>query len=176
MGTLALSGGAVTFNTGARLATLHVTMAGASTVTDAVSLAYAGRWTQSAGTLSVAAGQTATFTGAGDTFAGTLAGAGTVAFTAGTDTLNAVNLKATKVNLAGATLTLTGAIANASSVSVTAGKVIVARGGRITPSRNRHEVNSQRQRGQPDHRGHRRRRASPSVRYCRERAVSAAGR
>ena len=130
-GTLALTGGAVTFNTGARLATLHVTMAGASTVTDAASLAYAGRWTQSGGTLSVAAGQTATFTGAADSFAGALAGAGTVAFIGGTDTLQRGQPEGYREGQPrnGATVTLSGAIANASMVSLTAGKLVVAAAG-----------------------------------------------
>jgi hypothetical protein len=128
-GILALSGGSVTFEAGAALATARVTLAGASTVTDSVSLAYAGRWLQSAGTLSVATGRIATFTGVADSFAGTLAGAGTVVFAAGTDTLNAVTLKAPKVALAGAVVTLSGAIINDSAVSLSAGKLIVAAAG-----------------------------------------------
>ena len=41
---------------------------------------YAGVWTQTAGTISVLAGDQLYFTGAGDTFAGTLAGAGDIFF------------------------------------------------------------------------------------------------
>ncbi|HXU99204.1 MAG TPA: hypothetical protein VG166_01745 [Caulobacteraceae bacterium] len=129
-GTLGLTGGAVTFEAGARLATARVTLAGASSVTDAVSLAYAGQWIQSAGTLSVAAGQTATFTGVADSFSGALAGVGTVVFAGGSDSLEAITLKVAKVDFfSGATVALSGAVTNDSAVGLRGGKLIVAAAG-----------------------------------------------
>lgn len=75
-GTLALTGGTGSFYTGTSLTIAKVAQSGTSVadVADA-SLTYAGVWTQSAGTISVATGDKISFTGTGDTFAGTLAGA-----------------------------------------------------------------------------------------------------
>ncbi len=124
-----MNGGTVVLNSGARLQPTRVTLSGAAMVTEAASLTYSGHWSQSAGTFSVTAGQTATFTGGADSFAGTLAGAGTIAFTAGADTLKATTLTVGALSLAGASVTLSGAIANASKVKLSAGKIVVASAG-----------------------------------------------
>jgi len=128
-GTVAISGGTTNLNAGTNLTVADVTISGAAKVTANASLAYAGKWTQSAGVLTVAAGDAMTFTGPANSFAGSLAGAGTVAFTAGADTLAGTILTAAHVNAAGATVTLSGAIANASVVTVSGGQVVVAAGG-----------------------------------------------
>jgi fibronectin-binding autotransporter adhesin len=94
-GTLALTGGKSAFNAGTSLTIAKITEAGATTtVTVATNLAYAGVFTQSAGTVSVSSGDKLSLTGTGDSFLGTLAGAGTVAFTGGTDALTGTTLKA----------------------------------------------------------------------------------
>ena len=129
-GTLALIGGAAGLNAGTKLSIAAVTLSqSASQVSFTSTLAYAGKWTQSAGTMFVDSGVQAVFTGASDTFAGTLAGLGTVAFTAGGDTLAGTTLKVAHVSAAGATVTLSGAIANSSAVTVSGGKVVVAAAG-----------------------------------------------
>ncbi len=130
-GTLALTGGTSTFNAGASLTIAKVTEAGTTTMVTAgaASLTYAGVFTQSAGTVSVSAGDKLSFSGTGDSFLGTLAGAGTVAFTGGTDALTGTTLKATSVSIGAATVTLSGAISNASAVSVASPSVIIAAAG-----------------------------------------------
>ncbi len=128
-GTLALTGGTSTFNTGAALTVAKVTEAVTATVTVATNLTYAGVFTQSAGTVSVSAGDKLSFSGAGDSFLGTLAGAGTVAFTGGTDALTGTTLKGTSVQIGAATVTLSGAISNASAIAVTSPSVIIAAAG-----------------------------------------------
>ncbi len=128
-GTLALTGGTSTFNAGAALTVAKVTEAVTATVTVATNLTYAGVFTQSAGTVSVSAGDKLSFSGAGDSFLGTLAGTGTVAFTGGTDALTGTTLKGTSVQFGAATITLSGAISNASAIAVTSPSVIVAAAG-----------------------------------------------
>ena len=109
-GTLAVTGVA-TFNAGTSLTLAKITMAGAGAAVNVdTSLAYAGSWNQSAGTLSVATGDKLTFTGTGDHFAGTVAGAGTVAFTAGSDTLAAATLSVANLIISTATIALSGSI------------------------------------------------------------------
>jgi hypothetical protein len=87
-----------------------VTVTGA-TVDVGANLTYAAVWTQSAGTLSVAAGDRITFTGTGNSFTGaTLAGPGALAFSGGSDTLS-------------------GAITLSAVLTVTTPNLIVAAGG-----------------------------------------------
>jgi hypothetical protein len=129
-GTVGFTGGTAMLNTGTILAVAKITESGpATTVSVATKLTDAKLWTQTAGTLSVAAGDAIYFTAAGDSFAGTLAGAGTVAFTAGTDALTGATLTAAHVNVSGATVTLSGAISNASVLALNSGKIVVGTAG-----------------------------------------------
>jgi len=129
-GTLALTGGTANFGAGTALPITSVTMTGATTrVGVNASLAYAGKWVQSAGALTVATGATASFTGGSDSFAGTLAGAGTVALSVGADSLTGLTLAGTHVNVTGAAVTVSGAIVNAGELLLTGGKITVASAG-----------------------------------------------
>jgi len=129
-GTLALTGGAATLNAGTALTIASVTVSGSATKVGVnAPLAYAGKWTQSAGTLTVAGGDTMTFTGTADSFAGTLAGAGTVALASGTDTLAGTALAAAGVTMTSATVTLAGTIAISHQVTAGDPSLIVAAGG-----------------------------------------------
>ena len=129
-GTLALAGGAATFGAGTSLTIANVTVSNfASIASVAASLTYAGKWTQSAGTLTVAGGDTVTFTGTADSFAGTLAGAGTVALASGADTLAGTTLAAAGVTITGATVTLAGTIAISHQVTAGDPHLIIAAGG-----------------------------------------------
>jgi len=91
-GALALVGGTATFGAGTSLAIASLTSSGASAANVNTSLAYAGKWTQSAGTLSVATGDVLTLDGAGDSFAGTLATSGEVVVSGVTATVGAAGL------------------------------------------------------------------------------------
>jgi hypothetical protein len=128
-GALALSAGTATF-TGAASDAFKTTESGTATANfTGASITLASLWTQTAGTISVASGDKASFTAVGDSFSGTLGGAGTVAFTGGTDLLSKTSLKAANVTIAGATVTLSGAITNASAVTVTSPVLTIATAG-----------------------------------------------
>jgi hypothetical protein len=129
-GILALSGGTAAFDTGTSLTVAKVTQSGATSVAtvNVASLAYAGRWTQTGGTVSVSKGDKISFSGAGDSFAGTLAGAGTVAFTGGSDTLTGTTLSATSVIINSST-TLAGTITLAHTLSATTANLVVGAAG-----------------------------------------------
>jgi len=130
VGTLALTGGTATFEAGADLAIAKVTQSGASTASfDAASLTYAGVWSQSSGTLSVASGDRVNFSGEGDSFSGTLAGTGTIAFIGGADTFTSADLTATNLVVNGPTVTLGGALDLSGTMSVTTDDMIIASGG-----------------------------------------------
>jgi hypothetical protein len=124
-GVLNLTGGQSTLTAGATLTVADVDVSGAATVLNVTtpSLVYAGRWTQTSGTVSVASGDDLSFTGTASAFAGTLAGAGTIAFTAGTDTLSGTTLTATSVLIDGAAATFSGADSIASVLTVSSPRV-----------------------------------------------------
>ena len=129
-GTVGFTGGTDAFDAGATVTVAHVAQSGAATdVAANANLHYAGQWSQTAGTLSVASGDLATFTGTGDVFSGTLAGTGGVDFTAGSDTLTGTTLSASSVLISGATVTLGGAITLSDTVTVTTPHLTVAAGG-----------------------------------------------
>jgi hypothetical protein len=127
-GRLVLAGGTAALNAGASLTIAQVTVAGAA-VKVGTNLAYAGQWTQSAGSVTVAAGDVLTFTGAGDSLAGTLGGAGKVALVGGSDTLSATTLTAAGVSITGSVVTLSGAINNGSVITVASPSLTVAAAG-----------------------------------------------
>ncbi|MGI8841203.1 MAG: beta strand repeat-containing protein [Caulobacteraceae bacterium] len=132
-GTLALTGGTTTFDAGSRLAVAHVLVSGAATSVDlgASNLGYGGAWTQTSGTLSVAAGGLLAFTGASNSFSGTLTGAGTIAFTAGADAFDHLTLAGMERVVGNAMVTLHGLITTptGSRLTVTAPALLVANGG-----------------------------------------------
>ncbi|HZL01448.1 MAG TPA: hypothetical protein VFC47_16295, partial [Caulobacteraceae bacterium] len=128
-GTLSLQGGTALFEDDGGLTAARVSQSGGSTATVAeTELTYAGAWTQTAGTLSVASSDNLILQG-DDSFAGTLAGGGTVTFGTGTDTLAGTTLTAAAVNLSGAAVTLSAAITNQSAVTLSGGTLIVAAAG-----------------------------------------------
>jgi hypothetical protein len=90
---------------------------------------YTGLWTQSAQTVTVAAGATANFSAYGDVFSGALTGAGTLAFTGGADSLDGTNISVQNTTVDAATLTLTGTITLVHLVDITASNLIVGAGG-----------------------------------------------
>jgi hypothetical protein len=129
-GTLAITPGMMSFDAGASLKIADVHESGATTraTVAETDLSYAGDWSQSDGTLTVASGDTATFSGT-NSFSGTLSGAGTVAFDGGSDTLSGATLTATNAVVSGATLTLSGAIALTDTLVATSPEIIVGAGG-----------------------------------------------
>ena len=129
LGTLTLGGGTASFDAGALLLMPHVAVTGASKIAVNTNLSYAGQWLQSAGSVTVASGDTLTFTGGGNQFAGTLAGAGTVAFVGGSDTLLGTSLTAVAINIDGAAVTLSGAITIGGIVTVAGSSLTVAAAG-----------------------------------------------
>ncbi len=130
IGTLAVEHGLAKFTNGAALTVAKVVVSGAATqVNMATSLSYAGRWTQSAGTLWVDAGGDLGFTGAKNSFAGTIAGAGVVRFTAGADWLAVSDLAAQRVVVSGATVTLTGSVAHTGTIAVRSPGLTIANSG-----------------------------------------------
>jgi hypothetical protein len=129
LGTLTLNGGTAAFDAGALLLLPHVAVTGASKIAVDTNLSYAGQWLQSAGTVTVASGDTLTFTGGGNQFAGTLAGPGTVAFVGGSDTLLGTSLTAVAVTIAGAAVTLSGAITTAGVMTIASPSLTVAAAG-----------------------------------------------
>ncbi|HXV00419.1 MAG TPA: hypothetical protein VG166_07965 [Caulobacteraceae bacterium] len=131
-GTLSVGAGALAdFETGASLAIGHVTLSTATSqaqVNDA-NLTYAGKWTQNAGTLSVAGGDTVTFTGVGDTFKGTLGGAGAVVLGGGTDTLSNLTINDALTITGPGTVTATGSITmGASGIRLDSGTLVIGLG------------------------------------------------
>jgi hypothetical protein len=98
----------------------HVTMIGNATVEADSDLSYAGKWSQSAGTLTATYGYAVTFTGVGDSFSGNLEGA--IDFAAGTQTL-----KGATVDDA-VTVTFGSTIKAAGLVTVAAGDTTMAAG------------------------------------------------
>jgi len=126
-GTLAITGGAEALKAGTILTIAKVTESGVTTqVNVATSLTYAGHWTQTTGTVSVAAGDRLTFTGAGDSFGGTLTGAGAIDFGGGSDTLRATTLTAASVLINAAAVTLAGTITNTGKIVATTPNLIVS--------------------------------------------------
>jgi len=94
-GTVAISGGTANLDAGTSLTVADVTVSGAAKMNVNTSLAYAGKWTQSAGTLSVAASDVLTFSGSGDSFAGTMATSGEVVVSGVTATVGSAGLSLT---------------------------------------------------------------------------------
>ena len=127
-GTLALAGGTDAVKAGAALTTAKVTQGGVAAAAFATSLGYAGVWTQGAGVISVAAGETLTFTGTGNLFGGTLTGAGTVALKGGSDRLQGARL-AGQLTISGAAVTLSGTLQNSGVVTAASGGLVVALAG-----------------------------------------------
>ncbi|HEY7811676.1 MAG TPA: hypothetical protein VIC62_00470, partial [Nakamurella sp.] len=129
-GTLALTGGTATFGAGASLTISKVTeAAGATAAFTAPVLTVSDRWTQTAGTITVAAADRVNFAGVGDVFSGTLTGAGSVNFTAGTDALTGTTLSAAQVVVAGGAVSLSGTIALTKSLTVTSPALTIAAAG-----------------------------------------------
>ena len=133
-GTLAITGGTTTFNAGAQLTIAKVVQSG-GTANFGASLTDAKIWSQSAGTLAVAAGRILTLSGVGDSFAGTLAGAGTLAIAGGTTTFNAgAQLGVAKVIQSGGTANVEASLADGKIWSQSAGTLAVASGRTLTLS------------------------------------------
>jgi len=142
-GTLALTGGTTSFSAGSTLDVANITVSGAGTVAafNAPELFVAGLWSQSAGTLTVGAGDRVGFVGSGtSTFVGTFSGAGQVDFGGGSDVLDGaaspfVNRAIVAVSNH-TVLTLEGAIANSGAIDLnglSANAVeLVAAGGGVT--------------------------------------------
>jgi hypothetical protein len=129
-GTLALTGGTSTFDTGADLTIAKVAESGMAVADFAeATITVADVWSETAGTVSAATGDKVSFTGTGDAFSGTLTGTGTIAFTGGTDTLSGTTLTATSTLIDGATVTLSGTIDLTKTLSVTSPDVIVVAAG-----------------------------------------------
>jgi hypothetical protein len=128
-GTLAITGGSATFANGADIAIAKITQSGGTANFTGASTTIAHPWSQTAGTVTVATGDKATFTGAGNVFDGTLAGAGTVQFAAGSDAWTGTHITATSVIVTGTTVTLSGAIALSHTVVVTSPSLAVAAAG-----------------------------------------------
>jgi hypothetical protein len=127
-GTLAISGGTTAFNAGTSLTIAKVKVTGGN-VNVGSALAYGSVWSQTGGTISVAAGSGLTFTGAGDSFSGALSGAGSLVFSGGSDTFSGLSLSVTSQSISTATVTLSGAITLGANLSVTTPNLIVAVGG-----------------------------------------------
>ncbi|HEY7852902.1 MAG TPA: hypothetical protein VIB82_07990, partial [Caulobacteraceae bacterium] len=128
-GTLALTAGTATFQTGTVLTIAKVTQSGGAAAFTAVAISVSHPWVQTAGTVSVAAGDKVSFTAAGNSFAGTLTGTGAIAFTGGSDTLANASLSATSMTVSGAAVTLAGAITLATTLSITATNFTIAASG-----------------------------------------------
>jgi hypothetical protein len=127
-GTLALSG-ATTFDQVSLTVAGVAILRSATTVDVEGALVYAGTWTQSAGTLSVADVGGLTFQGRADSFSGTLTGAGTVTFVGGSDTFDAVTLSASGFTISGARVTLEGAVALTSDLNASGDRFTIAADG-----------------------------------------------
>jgi len=127
-GTLALDGGASMFDDGIDLAIPQIDVSGATALIDeeSTSLAYAGTWLQSAGTVDVFAGDAFTFDGVGDSFAGTVTGPGAVVFSGGSDTLDDLTLSAARQTIKNAAVILSGDITLADNLIATSSSMIVA--------------------------------------------------
>jgi hypothetical protein len=129
-GTLALAGGISSLGAGALLSVSHISVSGAATSVDfGATLTYAGVWAQSAGTISVASGDTLRFTGLGDSFTGSLAGAGAIMFAGGSDSLSGVTVSNAHASITGATVTMSGTIALTAALSLNASRLLVGASG-----------------------------------------------
>jgi hypothetical protein len=130
-GGLAFTGGQTTLGAGAGLKVASVSIAGAATVVDvAASLAYGGRFSQSSGTLSVAAGDVLTLEGLADRLTGTIAGAGRVSLGPGSsETLRGAVITGAGLVVNGASVTLSGVNWVDSALYATSSNLTVAAGG-----------------------------------------------
>ena len=122
-GTIGFTGGATTLAAGLDLTVGAVSIGGGATsVALDESLTWSKLWTQSAGAVSISAGDELTFMGVGDSFSGALTGAGSLAFKGGSDAFDFLTLSATHMTINGATvslqdvITLTGSLAASGSV------------------------------------------------------------
>jgi hypothetical protein len=129
VGTLALTAGSATFETGTVLTIARVTQSGGVANFAAASLTVSHPWTQTSGIVAVSAGDKVSFTGTGDTFSGTLTGTGAIAFTGGSDLLSGATLSAKTVTVTGAAVTLSGAISLFGALSVTSTNLVIATAG-----------------------------------------------
>jgi fibronectin-binding autotransporter adhesin len=120
-GTLALTGGTVQFNTGSALEVARIAVSGTGTAVDFnASLGDKEVWTQTAGSIAIAAGDKAAFSGTGDSFSGVaFSGAGTLELTGGTDALTGDALTAASVSFGAAKVTLSGVTTISARVSNT---------------------------------------------------------
>jgi hypothetical protein len=133
-GTLAITGGTTAFNAGAQLTIAKVTQSGGA-ANILASLADAKVWSQSAGTLAVAASRTFSLSGAGDSFAGTVTGGGTLAITGGTTAFNTgAQLTIAKVAQSGGSANFFTSLTDAKVWSQSAGTLAVATGHTLTLS------------------------------------------
>ncbi|HXV00121.1 MAG TPA: hypothetical protein VG166_06465 [Caulobacteraceae bacterium] len=128
-GTLALTAGTAAFQPGTVLTVAKITQSGGVASFTAASLTVAHPWIQTAGSVTVGAGDKVVFTGTGNVFDGTLAGIGAVDFTAGSDTLAGTQLTATSIVVTGAAVTLSGALGLSHTVKVTSPSLRVAAAG-----------------------------------------------
>jgi hypothetical protein len=127
-GAINFKGGSDTFNYATSLTIAKIEVSGASVIADA-SLAYAGDWDQTAGTISAGyASNTVTLTGAGDAFSGALTGAGDFDITGAGDTFKNVTLSAASTKIDAASVNLAGTIDIAGVVDLTSAAVNVAAG------------------------------------------------
>jgi hypothetical protein len=126
-GTLGFGGGVSTLGPDLTLTTAAVSIKGAATsVILDETLTWAGGWTQSGGSVSIASGDTLKFTGAGDSFSGTVTGAGTVDFAAGSDSFKTLALSTAHTAIGAATVTLTGGIGVSGLVTATGSSFTIA--------------------------------------------------
>jgi hypothetical protein len=135
-GTVVFAGANDPLDAGTSLAVANVRMTGATTgVTVATDLTYAGFWTQSAGRISIEAGDTLTFTGAGDSFAGDIDDPGTLALAGGSDTFAAgAKLTGVAVAISGASTLVTFAtsVRDADAFNQSGGELLIEAGDTLT--------------------------------------------
>jgi hypothetical protein len=124
-GTLAVTGGLTHFEAGSTISVANVSQSGGNIEFGQPSVTLSDLWTQSAGTLTVLAGDRVNFKGASDSFSGTLVGAGTVGFTGGVTLLDSATLSVASVVTSAATVTLAGIIDLTKTLSVTSHALII---------------------------------------------------
>ncbi|HEY2178225.1 MAG TPA: hypothetical protein VGH15_06545 [Caulobacteraceae bacterium] len=125
-GTLALTGGTAAFEPGAVLTLAKITQSGGTASFTAAVLTVSHPWVQTAGTLTVGAGDRVNFTAAGDAFSGVVTGAGTVEFAGGTDVLTKATLSAASMIVNAAAVTLSGTIDLTTTLTVDTASLTVA--------------------------------------------------
>jgi hypothetical protein len=128
-GTLAVTGGATSFNAGAALTIAKVAESNGATVTVNANLSTATIWTQSASTVVVTTGKTLTFTGAGCELDGSFTGLGALAFNGGSDRLTGTTLGVAQTTITGAKVILAGTVVNSGTITAATSQLLVAGSG-----------------------------------------------